>query len=713
MLKQKPISEFAYLPAKIDRGYANKIVYCNLEHYEINEKMLPQNMKEDFIGGKGFGLKLLWDAVDENTKWDDNDNELIITTGPLSGLTQYPGAGRAILTTLSPLTKLPVDVNVGGYFGPYLKFSGWDGLEIRGKADRDVILFIDGNAGMIRIIDATFVKERDSHILASFLIEKFASSEEDKKSVAILSSGRGAEYANIGTINLAFYDAKRKQVRLRQTGRGGMGTVLRNKRLLAVVVKYNQINNALNHPADLDMVNRLAIKMHKTVARLNQEDSTLSDCGTASIVTLMNENELLPVNNMQYGSHKDAKNIDASILLKKYFKKNMPDGCWYGCSIACTKVVDDFKLKTGPYRGKKVSIDGPEYEILASLGANCGIFQLEAILEMNFYCDTYGIDAASYAMVMAFLMECYERGIINDEFTGDHKLNFGNYRAMLSVLHEMAEGRGLGLIAAIGLEGIKQLLVEEYGEDAGFLDDIAMVQSGLEFGEYMSKESLAQQGSYGLTNKGPQHDQCWMISMDLIQNNLPTLEDKARALKVFPQFRSMFGLFGLCRLPWNHIIPWHDKNKLQMENDPITEQIKDYCNLYEAVTGNKMTLEDMMTASERVSTFQRLFNKRMGKGTSESDIIPYRAMGPVTKNEYLYKQEHYDAQLRNEIKIDPDQYGVEEKIEYLRKYRLQQYQTLMEAVYRLRQWDERGVPTEEKLKKLGLDEPQYLAIIQN
>ncbi len=181
MLKQKPISEFAYLPAKIDRGYANKIVYCNLEHYEINEKMLPQNMKEDFIGGKGFGLKLLWDAVDENTKWDDNDNELIITTGPLSGLTQYPGAGRAILTTLSPLTKLPVDVNVGGYFGPYLKFSGWDGLEIRGKADRDVILFIDGNAGMIRIIDATFVKERDSHILASFLIEKFASSEEDKK----------------------------------------------------------------------------------------------------------------------------------------------------------------------------------------------------------------------------------------------------------------------------------------------------------------------------------------------------------------------------------------------------------------------------------------------------------------------------------------------------------------------------------------------------
>ncbi len=108
---------------------------------------------------------------------------------------------------------------------------------------------------------------------------------------------------------------------MRQTGRGGMGTVLRNKRLLAVVVKYNQINNALNHPADLDMVNRLAIKMHKTVARLNQEDSTLSDCGTASIVTLMNENELLPVNNMQYGSHKDAKNIDASILLKKYFKK--------------------------------------------------------------------------------------------------------------------------------------------------------------------------------------------------------------------------------------------------------------------------------------------------------------------------------------------------------------------------------------------------------
>lgn len=712
MLKQKPIAEFTYLPVELDCGYANKFVFCDLDRYEINEKMLTPEMKETFIGGKGFGLKLLWDAVGESTKWDDNDNELIITTGPLSGLTQYPGAGRAILTTLSPLTKLPVDVNTGGYFGPYLKFSGWDGLEIRGKADRDIILFIDGNAGMIRIIDASVVKERDSHILAAYLIEKFSSEEKDKKSVAVLSSGRGAEHAVIGTINLAFYDAKRGRVRLRQTGRGGMGTVLRNKNILAVVVKYNQVNNALNHPANLDAINRLAIKMHKTVARLSSEDNaSLRDCGTAKIIGLMNENELLPVANMQYGSHKDAKNLDASVLLKKYFKQNMPDGCWYGCSVACTKIVDDFKLKTGPYRGKKVSIDGPEYEILASLGANCGIFQLEAILEMSFYCDTYGIDAVSYATIMAFLMECYERGIITEEFTGEHKLNFGNYREMLNVLHEMAEGRGLGLIVALGLEGIKQLLIDEYGEDTGFLSDIAMVQSGLEFGEYMSKESLAQQGSYGVTNKGPQHDQCWMVSMDVIQNNLPTLEDKAIALTVFPQFRSMFGMLGLCRLPWNHIIPWHTKDKTKNEDNAISEQIQDYSNLYEAVTGNQMTLEDMMTASDRVSTFQRLFNKRMGKGIRRFDTIPYRAMGPVAKNEYLHKQEHYDAQLRNEMNVDPDQYGVDEKIEILRKYRTERYEDLLKTVYALRNWDEDGVPTEEKLSEVGLHEPEYLAII--
>lgn len=187
MLRQKAIADFKYLPTKLQRGYADKILFIDLDKYHIEEKHISEEIKSTFIGGKGYGLKFLYDAVNENTKWDDNENEIIITTGPLSGLTQYPGAGRVIATTLSPLTEIPVDVNTGGYFGPYLKFSGWDGLEIRGKSEKDVIIFIDGNAGRVKIIDATLVKERDTHILAPHLIDKFSTDDNDKKNISVLS----------------------------------------------------------------------------------------------------------------------------------------------------------------------------------------------------------------------------------------------------------------------------------------------------------------------------------------------------------------------------------------------------------------------------------------------------------------------------------------------------------------------------------------------
>jgi len=710
MLRQKTIAEFVYLPAEIKYGYADKLLFIDLDNYHIAEKIVDEDIKKTFIGGKGYGLKYLWDAVDENTKWNDNNNEIIITTGPLTGLTQYPGAGRVIATTLSPLTQIPVDVNTGGYFGPYLKFSGWDGLEIRGKSEKDVIIFIDGNAGIVKIIDATLVKERDTHILAPYLINKFASSQSERKNITVLSSGRGAEHSKIGTINFSFYDIKKDKIRLRQTGRGGMGTVLRDKRVLAVIVKYSGINGSLNNPYDIFKINKLAIKLHKEIAA-SSYSCINNKCGTANYIGLMNDYELLPVKNMQYGSHKDAKNIESAVMNKKYLKQYSISGCWFGCSIACKKVIDDFKLRTGPYRGKKVTIEGPEYETLASLGANCGVFNLDAILEMSFYCNTYGIDSVSYACIMAFLMECYERGIINDEFTGGHKLKFGNYKAMLNVLHEMAEGRGLGIIAAIGIEGLKQLLVEEYDEDIDFLNDIGLVQEGIEFGAYMSKESLAQQGSYGITNKSPQHDQCWMISIDVIKNRIPATEQKARAITIFPIFRTMFGIFGLCRLPWNSIIPIDsDSKEYEYESEIIKEHIKDYCLLYEAVTSNKLSLEEMMTVSERISTFQRIFNKRMGKGTRQYDMIPYRAMGPVTENEYLSKQEHYDAQLRNNLKVLPDKLSIGKKIDMLRVYRSKLYEDLIDETYKIRNWSSNGVPTKQKLQSLGLDYEDYIVL---
>ena len=156
---------------------------------KFKSKPVTQEMKDIFIGGRGFGLKLLWEAVKDQTKWNDPENEIVISSGPLGGTTQYPGCGKSLVVSISPLTGAVADSNVGGYFGPLLKFAGWDALEIQGKAEKDVIIFIDGNKGTVTIEEAP-EEAVDSHILAEQLTEMYADSEADKRNISVVSSGR-------------------------------------------------------------------------------------------------------------------------------------------------------------------------------------------------------------------------------------------------------------------------------------------------------------------------------------------------------------------------------------------------------------------------------------------------------------------------------------------------------------------------------------------
>ena len=228
----------------------------------------------------------------------------------------------------------------------------------------------------------------------------------------------------------------------------------------------------------------------------------------------------------------------------------------------------EFELRSGPYKGQVVPVDGPEYETVAGIGANCGIWDAHAVLEANFYCDTYGIDTISFGTSLAFAMECYEEGVLNKEHTADLELNFGNADAMLEVLHQMGRGEGFGVILGQGIRRMKKLFAEEYGADPQFLQDIGMEAKGLEYSEYVTKESLAQQGGYGLANKGPQHDEAWLIFMDAVNNQIPTFEDKAEALHYFPMWRTWFGLTGLCKLPWNDVEPADNRTATQASTQP-------------------------------------------------------------------------------------------------------------------------------------------------
>lgn len=703
----KIIKQWSYQWKALDRGYTDKILFIDLSRNEISEKIVPPLMKEKFIGGKGYGLRMLWDATKPGTKWNDPENEINISSGPVGGITQYSGTGKAICVSISPQTDIPIDSNVGGHFGPFLKFAGFDALELQGKATHDVIVFIDGINHKVEIFEAP-MEPINSHLLAENLHEMFAEEEKDKKNIAVVSAGIAADHSLIGMLNFSFYDPKRKLVRLKQAGRGGIGTVFRDKKIKALVVKIPGVKGNLNNVVDLEAIQERGKRFNKEMRELDDSQCQMRAIGTAHLTNIMNDYDLLPVHNFKFGSHKDADKIHANVW-KSRFTQGIPDGCWIGCNMSCAKGVDNYELRTGVYKGSKVIVDGPEYESTSSLGSIMGIFNPDFTIETNFYCDTYGICTISWGTIMGFVMECFENGILNEERTGGLKLNFGNADAAMELLHQLARGEGFGLIAGLGVRKMKQIFADKGWGDPQFMQDIGMENKGLEYSQYVSKESLAQQGGYAMTNKGPQHDEAWLIFMDMVNNQIPTFEKKAEALHYFPMFRTWFGLMGLCKLPWNDVEP--ENNAQTDEPAKVPEHVDNYVTIYKAVTGNDFDKDELIRMSERVYNFQRIFGIRRGYGLRKNDAQPYRAAGPVTVEEYASRAERYDKQMKEIIGVDPEGKSTEEKLVITRKYREDRYEKLLDAVYQRRGWTKNGVPKIEHLKNLGMDLPELLEVV--
>jgi len=701
------IAHFEYDLRKIDKGYNNRTLYINLADMAIASKPVTKETKELFIGGRGFNLWLLWNALpkDRIVKWNDPENEVCIACGPLGGTTMYPGSGKSIAVSISPLTESVIDSNAGGYFGPYLKFSGWDAIEIQGKAKTEVVILVDGDKGKV-IVEKAEELPSETHLIGEILTEKYGA--ESKKNVSVVSAGPGAEHTRFGCLNFSWYDTQRKMVRYKQAARGGIGTVLRDKKIKAIVTKFSNLSADINHPAHFELLRQVGPAYNKEIRTLDPKQNRMAVVGTTHLVSIMNEFDLLPTNNFKFGSHPDASEIGEDVYIKKFDKGF--DGCWVGCAVACSHAVKDFELRTGPYKGKKVLVNGPEYETIAGLGSNCGIFDADYVIEANFYCDTYGLDTISVGTAMAFAMECYEINLINREITGGLELNFGNKKVAMEIIHQMARGEGFGVIVGQGVRVMKKIFAEKYGVEPKKMEDIGMEAKGLEFSEYVTKESLAQQGGYGLALKGPQHDEAWLIFLDMVHNLMPTFEQKAENLHWFPMFRTWFGLNGLCKLPWNDIIP--ENNQETPEPAKVIAHVQNYAKYFYAVTGRKVTMDDIIFMSERVYNFQRIFSLRMGFGRREHDNIPYRAMGPVTEEEYESRAERYDKQLKEKVGYDPKGKPTKEKMAVLRKYRESEYERLKDAVYKRRGWNLNGVPTLEKVKELGIDFPQVVKLIK-
>jgi NADH:ubiquinone oxidoreductase subunit E len=233
------LAEFNYDPVELQRGYTNRTLRFDISKNTIEEQAVTQQMKDLWIGGKGFDLWLMLQEISSQTKWDSPENPICMSSGPLGGTTSFPGSGKTIVTAISPLTQSIMDSNVGGYFGPYLKFSGYDALTIVGKATEDIIIFIDSVDHKITIEKAP-EESLDSHKIAEELTEMYADDEMDKRNISVVSAGQASEHIRMGILNFSFWDWRRGEVRLKQAGRGGIGTVFRNKNIKALIIKNKE-----------------------------------------------------------------------------------------------------------------------------------------------------------------------------------------------------------------------------------------------------------------------------------------------------------------------------------------------------------------------------------------------------------------------------------------------------------------------------------------
>ncbi len=707
------LSKISYRPAEIDRGYTDRILNVDLAARSMTIETVDREKRDFFLGGRGYCLWLVHRGTGSSTRHDSPENVLAIAGGPFCGESSFPGAGKFIVGTISPLTGTFVDSNVGGHFFALAKEAGFDAITVTGRSDEEVMLLIDGDAGEVSLLPAP--REEGGITVAERVFEEYRG-DGKAWNVAMLTAGKGAKNSRFGIVNSVYYDARRKRCRSKQAGRGGTGTVMRGKGLWGAVVKSNKPRAHANHPVDSGAITDAGRKLRRVIKEVDPHYMKLETQGTTSLVLMMDSHDILPVMNYQYGSHPDAKRIYGEVYEKKYFRQGVPDGCYFGCTLACTKGCEYFELRSGPFAGRRVGVDGPEYETAASAACS-GIFSPEYTMEFNWYCDEYGLDTISTGITMAFLCEAFDRGYLTAADTGGLELTWGSAESLTELLHLIAAGEGFGRLAGQGIRRLKGWIASRHSERSGedrektlaALDQFGMECKGLEFSVYVTKESLAQQGGYGFALKGAQHDEAWLIALDQIKREIPGFEQKARALRWFPLFRTWFNIVGLCKLPWIDVR--HPEAKDTAEPAKNLPSIDYYLEMVNATLGTSKTLDDLIFESERIYTFQKLFNLRQGVGTREHDRIPLRAMAPVFENEYESRAERYDEELRR-AGLKPEGLPVAERLRLLQQRRKERYESLCDAVYREKGYDQRGVPTRATLERLGMATPEFLAVIE-
>ncbi|MEJ2740490.1 MAG: aldehyde ferredoxin oxidoreductase N-terminal domain-containing protein, partial [Dehalococcoidia bacterium] len=337
------IEQVTYKPAAVTGGYTDRVLNIDLSSRKITVRELPDDFKHKYVGGRGYALKIIWDGTTGATRYDSPENILVMASGPLGNEPGFPGTGKFIVGTISPLTDTFVDSNVGGHFGPLLKLAGFDAVAVSGMADEDVVIIVDGDASTISSAAApAYDKETDEHaVLFGDRLLYELNGDEYSDCLAAVTAGAGACNARFGIVSSLYFDRKRNRIRSKQAGRGGTGTVMRSKKLRAIAVRSSLSRANGNNAVDKAGVRQAGSELKKVISGCDPQQLHLSAWGTTVLSEYMDKFFIFPIRNFQYGQDPESPNLFAGVFLDRYFSKKIPDGCYYGCNLACAKGAEN------------------------------------------------------------------------------------------------------------------------------------------------------------------------------------------------------------------------------------------------------------------------------------------------------------------------------------------------------------------------------------
>jgi aldehyde:ferredoxin oxidoreductase len=565
-------------------GYNGQILHVNLSDRTWEIEKPDEVFFRTYVGGSSLASYYLTKEVKPETDALSEDNVLIFACSVLTGAA-ISGFNRFTVAAKSPLSGGYGEAEAGGFWGPELKFSGFDAIIIKGKSPKPVYLWV--HQGEVEIRDAETLWGQNNWDTKAMIQEEL----EDKRT-RVVSIGPAGEnlvrFANVQHELTHF------------NGRTGMGAVMGSKNLKAVAVRGKNKMRMAN-PEKLKEIG----KWHNKRIKTHPSNVALTKLGTPAHVSVLNNHGILPTRNFREGVFEGADKIGDETYHKTIFHAR---GSCYACSVKCKREVE--------YKTDKYVIDlrhgGPEFETLGTLGSLLGIDDLPAIAKGNQICGLLGMDTIGAGGAIAFAMECFENGILTKEDTDGRDLSFGNAEAMLWILEEMAAKRGLGKILSEGVKRAAEIIGKGSEQYANHI-------KGSELPAHDGRGKTAMAMGYALSATGADHVECphdtaFAGNMEPL-NPVGLLEpvdplridsSKVRYFSLAQKVWSMNNCFGICNFC---SVPIH-----AMTFDNLVETVN-------AITGWNTSLFELMQIAERSQVIARVFNNRNGFKPKDDRVI--------------------------------------------------------------------------------------------